>query len=76
MTLPKVLYAALTGCLFLIVSLVGSWMHGVQSQQEAQAARLAAIEQHYVAIQTDLQYLRAEIQDLRAELKEEAHARR
>lgn len=66
----KVLWGCLSGSAAIIIALVGSWAHEVSSHTAQLEARANVAEQHFVAIQHDIQDLRERMQELKDMLKE------
>lgn len=71
MNLTKIIWTALTGSVTLVVFLLGSWMGDVNHHTEQTDIRLTTTEQHYAAIQQDLQDLREDLRDLKKEMEAE-----
>lgn len=68
MTLPQVLWTALSGAVILIVMMIGAWAQDQTQRMQVTERGLATTEQHYVEIESDLQFLRGDVQDIKRDL--------
>lgn len=67
----KVLWSCLTGTIAIILALVGAWAKNVATHADQLEVRANVAEQHFVAIQHDIQDLRARLVELREMIKEQ-----
>jgi septation ring formation regulator EzrA len=70
MPLTKVLWAALSGSLGVIVLMAAAWASEVKSSTSSLEQRLSVVEQHYSAIQADLQDLREHVKEIKEMLRQ------
>jgi peptidoglycan hydrolase CwlO-like protein len=75
MTLTKFLAGALGVAVTAIMALVGAWASDATHRANTFDSRISVVEQHYAAIQADLQDLREHIEQLQVtvERQEKAH---
>lgn len=64
MALSRVLWTTLSGCVILVVMMIGSWMMGVNAQMTSLETRANINEQHWAAIDQDLRDLREDMHTL------------
>lgn len=64
MALSRVLWTTLSGCVILVVMMIGSWMMGINAQIMSLETRANTSEQHWAAIDQDLRDLREDMHQL------------
>jgi hypothetical protein len=72
-SLTKYLWSALAGSLGIIVLLVSAWARDTTSRTTTMEQRMATAEQHYAAIQSDVQDLRDHMKEIEWLLQKETH---
>jgi hypothetical protein len=70
-TLNRVLWACLSGAVGLVILLVTSWAKDLAARTNNLEVRANIAEQHYVAIQKDIQDLRERMQELKDMFKDQ-----
>ena len=71
MLLTKILAGALSLAVGIIVTMVAAWANQSNHRMDVLDQRVATIEQHYAAIQTDLQDLRGHVAELKNLLRQQ-----
>lgn len=71
MQVVKILWAALTGCISLLILLVTAWAHDVTLRTVALETRSNLIDQHFIGVQKDYQDLRERMQEMKEMIKEQ-----
>ena len=72
MTPSKILYSALTGTIAICLGLITAWASDTTTRMQALEVRANLAEQHFVAIQKDIQDIRERVQELKELIRDQS----